>query len=257
MTTKLTGSMLRIQQTKMTFDWHFGIAVSLPMLVPPLKRVEVFATDCEVSPSPVRATPWDEHNGWTLEGITDWLVRLVDSEISFIAGINHRLSFPSPFCEDRNLLTWLDVLAASLTDNSPCRSFSGFPDNRRQTERWGTSLTSMFNLRTESLYADARLFNLSWLKSLRDRTHEKLHIWPFDGWSPNPGQSVLVECYAPCNGIAFPDYYKREGEQNAYIMAKWLARVDLHRVMKDFLCPKLPDQVRQDAAREGWILGVT
>ena len=249
--------MQRIQQLHATYEWHLGIGVSLPMLVPPLKRVEVFAADFEVSPSPVRPAPWEEQDGWTLESVTDWLVRLVQSDISFIAGINHRLSFPTAFCNDRNLHSWVDVLEASLTDASPCRSFRGFPDNRRQTEQWGNSLTCMFTKRIDNLYADARLFDLKWLKLLRDQTFGKLHIWPFDGWTPSPGQSVLVECYAPCNGIAFPDCYERAGEQNAYMMTKWLARLDGKNMMADYLCPHLPENVCKDAGMEGWILGVT
>lgn len=97
---------------------------------------------------------------------------------------------------------------------------------------------------------------IPWLKWLRDQGNDRLHFWPFDGWEPAAGKSVIAEVYPSI----FRKRYERGGrtadEQDAYATARWMADMAARGALADFFSPPLIDTERAVASREGWILGV-
>ena len=91
---------------------------------------------------------------------------------------------------------------------------------------------------------------------LRDEAGERIHFWPFDGWVPAPGKSVVVEVYPSI----FRNRYAREGrtadEQDACATARWMIDMDARGVLAGYFARPLTDLERATAEREGWILGI-
>lgn len=97
---------------------------------------------------------------------------------------------------------------------------------------------------------------IPWLKWLRDHAGDRLHFWPFDGWTPAPGKSVIVEVYPS----VFRNRYPRDGrtldQQDAYATAKWMASMDARGALAGYFAPPLTVAERAMADLEGWIFGV-
>ena len=54
---------------------------------------------------------------------------------------------------------------------------------------------SVFHFDVPGSVAKSTHAGLPWLLSLRNQCGSKLHFWPFDGWKPPHGRSVIAEVY--------------------------------------------------------------
>ena len=114
----------------------------------------------------------------------------------------------------------------------------------------------MFHFDVQGSVAKSTHAGIPWLKRLRNEAGERIHFWPFDGWVPAPGKSVVVEVYPSI----FRNRYAREGrtadEQDACATARWMIDMDTRGALAGYFAPPLTDLERATAEREGWILGV-
>jgi hypothetical protein len=97
---------------------------------------------------------------------------------------------------------------------------------------------------------------LPWLLFLRDLCGNRVHFWPFDGWRPPPGRSVVAEVWPPLWSRSFPQSSRDPHQHDAYSIAAWLRSADVNASLDAFFHPDLDFQARSIAAVEGWILGV-
>jgi hypothetical protein len=98
---------------------------------------------------------------------------------------------------------------------------------------------------------------IPWLKRIREAAGERVHIWPFDGWTPAEGKAVITEVYPSIFRNRYPREKPTADEHDAYAVARWLAESAARGVLGRYFDPPLTVHERALAAREGWILGVT
>jgi len=108
------------------------------------------------------------------------------------------------------------------------------------------------------LNRDRRLTHagIPWLRFLRMRAGDRVHFWPFDGWTMPPGKSAVVEIYPALWSHSFPRGGRDSHQQDAYATAEWLRQSDQDGSLTRFFSPSLTEQERKVAAIEGWILGI-
>jgi hypothetical protein len=85
---------------------------------------------------------------------------------------------------------------------------------------------------------------------------DRVHFWPFDGWTVPPSKSAVVEVYPALWSHRFPRNGRDSHQQDAYAAAEWLRRSDLDASLERFFSPNLTGHERKAAEIEGWILGV-
>ncbi|MFM8393752.1 MAG: hypothetical protein ACKOB4_07470 [Acidobacteriota bacterium] len=97
---------------------------------------------------------------------------------------------------------------------------------------------------------------LPWLRRLREQVGTRLHCWPFDGWSPEPGRSLITEIYPSLWSRDYPVEGRTPDQHDAWVVATWLKRTDHAGQLGAYLQPTLSLEEQRIAGQEGWILGV-
>lgn len=97
---------------------------------------------------------------------------------------------------------------------------------------------------------------IPWLRHIR-RRRPQLHFWPFDGWLPAIGASVIFEAYPRLWNRKYPAADRTPDQHDAYSVATWLQEADLNGALEQALAPTQPETVATTAMVEGWILGAT
>jgi hypothetical protein len=131
----------------------------------------------------------------------------------------------------------------------------GYSSLKRRTEE-GNKSKSAFHFKVPGQVACSTHAGIPWLNWLRGELGGQVHFWPFDGWTPRKGQSVVVEVYPSL----WAEHRPAEGtldEKDAYAVAKKLALMDRESTLDSALNPDLNPTTRTTAAYEGWILGVS
>ena len=246
-----------------------------------LKALQVYAARPghvpEKQSGPARTTKGVPVN-WARAEIAEWLIDLVRQGVRYIAGIDHAFSFPLSYFERYGLTNWPQFLADFVqywpTDGEHvCVDFvrdgvllrhggpapglrTGHTKEFRLCERWTSSAKSVFQFDMQGSVAKSSHAGIPWLKRIREAVGERVHFWPYDGWTPPAGKAVIVEVYPSI----FRNRYPREGrsadEHDAYAVARWLAETAARGALARYFEPPLIPPERVVADREGWILGV-
>lgn len=264
------------------FDLYIGIDYSGAQTpTARLKGLQVYAAQPGGLPqkwfSPARSNNGQLFN-WTRAEIAQLLREQAQQGVRFLAGIDHGFSFPLSYFRRYGLESWQEFLADSVrhwpTDGDhvyvdfvrkgmlhPSGGSApglrvGDTSELRLCERWTSSAKSVFHFDVQGSVAKSTHAGIPWLKRLRDEAGERIHFWPFDGWVPTPGKSVVAEIYPSI----FRNRYAREDrtpdEQDAYATARWMLDMDGRGGLAGYFTPPLTDLERVTAGREGWILGV-
>ncbi|MBL9173147.1 MAG: hypothetical protein JNL10_06415 [Verrucomicrobiales bacterium] len=125
---------------------------------------------------------------------------------------------------------------------------------RRTEERCGAK--SVFHFDVPGSVAKSTHAGLPWLRFLQRELASQLHCWPFDGWQPGPGRSVLAESYPALWSHEYPAQHRNSHQHDAYTIARWFREQDLAGTLATAFHPKLDATERSIAAIEGWILGL-
>lgn len=217
-----------------------------------------------------------QHTGprkyWTRQSLADWLVATLGDGVPTIAGIDHGFSMPLRWFEafglDPDWDTFLADFCAHWPTDEPntyvdfVRDGSagagalrtGNPDWRRLTEQHLKSARSMFLFEGKGSIAKATHAGLPWLRRTRAALPD-LHIWPFDGWTPPPGASVLVEVAPRLWTAAWPREGRSPDQHDAWTVARWLKDSDENGRLEAALRPPDSPAVAAVARLEGWVLG--
>jgi hypothetical protein len=97
---------------------------------------------------------------------------------------------------------------------------------------------------------------IPWLRYIRQHVNDRVHFWPFNGWSVPPNRSVIAEVYPALWNRTFPTSGRTSDQQDAFATAEWLRRADTDGSLERFLHPEFEFDERNKAKLEGWILGV-
>ena len=116
---------------------------------------------------------------------------------------------------------------------------------------------SVFHFDVQGSVAKSTHAGLPWLRFLHNKCKNPLHFWPFDGWAPKDGISVLAEVYPSLWKRYFHPRDRTPDQHDAFCVAAWLRQKDSEGELSLFLLPKLSPQERKIAEIEGWILGVS
>lgn len=216
---------------------------------------------------------------WTRSGVARWLLEQARAGERFIAGLDFCFSFPDAYFQRNGLRDWhvflddfrqhwpthLDhATVDAVRDGTLHRAgFAPAPGQRtgaateyRLAERWTSSAKSVFLFDVNGSVAKSSHAGIPWLAWLRREAGDRLHFWPFDGWQPHPGKSVLAEIYPSLLRNRYPRHGRSADEQDAFAVATWLADMQHRGALDGYFDPPLSAPERALATREGWILGV-
>lgn len=215
---------------------------------------------------------------WTRSEIAHWLIGRAKNGVRFIAGIDHGFSFPASYFERYGLKAWPQFLEdfarywptdddhvyVDFVRDGMLASRGGPPPDARvgQTsefrlcERWTSSAKSVFQFDMQGSVAKSTHAGIPWLKRIRDELGDRVHFWPFDGWQPPDGKSVIAEVYPSIFRNRYPKESRTADEQDAYSVARWLVETVGRGALDRYFAPPLTVEERRIADREGWILGV-
>lgn len=259
----------------MTFDLLIGIDYSgrkTPTSRTPALQVYAAFGDEEphriLSPSSTEKT----YKNWCRKEIAEWLVEQAEKKITFIAGIDHGFSFPISYFERYGLTTW-DGFLDDFYEHWPTDQEhtyvdfmrdrdEGPPDRTgsntdyRLTEKWTSSAKSVFHFDIQGQVAKSTHAGLPWLRRMRNEVGDKLHVWPFDGWTIPEGRSVVAEAYPSLYRNRYGKGDRTADQQDAYSTARWLSEMDHRGFLTRYFEPPLTDDERRQCDLEGWILGV-
>ena len=223
------------------------------------------AVEVEPPPSPRKY--------WTRQGLASWLAETLADGSPTLVGIDHGFSFPLRYFEVHRLPPdwphFLDDFQAHWPTDAPhtyvdfvrdgvCGNGAG----RTGSSRWRriceqrTRAKSVFHFDVQGSVAKSTHAGIPWLRFLRSRLGPKLHFWPFDGWEPRPGCSVIAEVYPSLWREAYALSELTGDQQDAYAVASWLRDADADGRLALAVAPELTDAERAVAGVEGWILGL-
>ncbi|MGG1551019.1 hypothetical protein [Paenibacillus ferrarius] len=212
---------------------------------------------------------------WSRQEVYTYLhTQLAVKKEQVIIGIDHNLSFPYSYFGEQGLRDWDDFLSHFVAlwptreqSVRACREQAPPYKNStelRITETYTASAKSAWNFeQLTGAVSYSTHAGLPWIHALRTEAGSGLHIWPFDGWRPPAGTSVLAEVYPALlyqrykHADDFPRDWPRDA-QDAYVIAAWLRERDGNGTLaRYFAADTLTAAEKAIAQRcEGWILGV-
>jgi hypothetical protein len=226
------------------------------------------------SPADEVLPPPSPRKYWTRKGLAEWLVSTLEQSVPTFVGIDHAFSFPlSYFSECRLTHEWSafldDFQLHWPTDGDDvCVDFvregicgagalrSGNSRWRRLAERRARTAKSVFHFDCQGTVAKSTHAGLPWLRYVRQRLGPKVFFWPFDGFQPPVGVSVIAEVYPALWNKSFSRGDRTEDQHDAFVIAEWARRQDERNLLEPFFDPTLSEEDKAAAEIEGWIFGL-
>jgi hypothetical protein len=238
-----------------------------------LKGLRVYLAEGDGSPAEV-LPPSSPRKYWTRKGVAHWLVERLSGDAPTLVGIDHGFSFPLRYFEAHRLQpdwptflddfqhhwptdedhTYVDFVREGSAGNGAART--GNTRWRRLTEERTGGAKSVFHFDVQGQVAKSTHSGIPWLRYIRQQFGDRVHFWPFDGWSIPQGRSAIAEVYPALWSRNFAREGRTGGQHDAYSIAAWLSRADRDGSLSGFLNPGLTPPERTMARVEGWILGV-
>ena len=255
----------------MRFNVHIGIDYSgAETATSRLSNLQAFSVGDDGEPVQVSTptAPAGHRWNWNRAEIARWIVAQGSSGQTFIAGIDHAFSFPVTYLERHDLANW-DAFLKDFCHHWPthgdgvwvgsCRKGNprtGSHTEFRLTDTWTSSAKSVFRFDVQGQVAAASHAGIPWLAHIRRTLADRIHFWPFDGWSPPAGKSVIAEVYPAIFSKRWPRAERTTDMQDAYATARWLLETDRQDALDHYLRSPLTEAEKRIAEREGWILGI-
>jgi hypothetical protein len=256
----------------MRFDKYIGIDYSgreTPLTRTAALQVYVATKDRLAMRANPPSTPKGQDRDWCRKEVAEWLIEQAHSGKPFIAGMDFSFSLPLSYFKRYKLTDWDDFLAdfvehwptdrdhATVKGLRPGNPRTGTRDEFRITETWTSSAKSNFQFGVPGQVAYSTHSGIPWLHRIRSEVGKKVHFWPFDGWQPRKGKSVIVEMFPPILRNRYPREDRTVDQQDAYAIARWLRDMDRNMTLDEFYFNlAMTGKERDIAEREGWILGV-
>lgn len=211
---------------------------------------------------------------WTRKEVAEWLVSSLQECDPTFVGIDHAFSFPLKYFAKHGLphdwpaflddfqMHWptdgdhmyVDFVRDDLRGAGALRC--GNSRWRRVTEIRARTAKSVFHFDCQGTVAKSTHAGLPWLRYIRQQLRPKVFFWPFDGWRPPAGASVIAEVYPALWNKAF-DRGDRTGDQHdAFVIAEWARQQDEPDLLGSYFTPTLSRDDMAAAEVEGWIFGL-
>ena len=237
-----------------------------------LKGLRVYMADRATEPREVPPPPSPRWY-WSREKIAHWLVECLSEPSPTLVGIDHGFSFPLRYFEKYGLPHEWTAFLNDFQEHWPTDEKNTYVDFVREGEcgngaascgdsRWRritevrAGAKSVFHFDVPGSVAKSTHAGIPWLRFLRKSVGDRVHFWPFDGWTVPPGKSAVVEVYPALWSHSLPRDGRDSHQRDAYATAEWLRRNDQDASLGRFFSPGLTEQERKAAAIEGWILGI-
>lgn len=239
-----------------------------------LPGLQVYEARREEGPHRVPPPPGPKLH-WTRAAVAQWLVEQITSASGpLLIGIDHGFSFPIQYFERHRLAHDWPAFLADFVGHWPTGKAHMYVDFvrdglhgdgaarkgdsrwRRLTEVRAGAAKSVFHFDAPGSVAKSTHAGLPWLAYLRESCGQRVHFWPFDGWHPPAGKSVIAEVYPRLWSSLRPNGDLSEHQRDAWVVAEALRRADRDGSLDELLAPALTEAERERSSFEGWILGV-
>lgn len=206
---------------------------------------------------------------WSRKSVFDYLVSLLDGEPALI-GVDHGFSWPVEALDHLGLTSWPELLQHVETQYGCLREqrikgqvdvrgepFTKFDTHLRLTEKRTPDAKPVFAFQPHGV-SWSTLAGLPWLSILRRDYGNRIHFWPFDGWTPEAGKHCIVEIYPRLFQRLYAEQcgHMTKDERDAFCAAEWLRDMRQHGLLDRYFDPPRTKQEDEVCRREGWILGV-
>lgn len=255
------------------FERYFGIDYSGAQTpTSSLPGLRLYAATPTQPPAEVPPPP-GPRKYWTRRGLAEWLATELRNGPPTLVGIDHAFSFPLRYFEVHGLPPdwphfledfqhhwptdddhlYVDFIRNGLHGDGAARS--GDARWRRMTDERARA-KSVFHFDVQGSVAKSTHAGLPWLRYLRQQIGERVHFWPFDGWTPPLGCSVIAEVYPALWSRTFPAEDRNPHQHDAYSVARWMQQSDAIDTLPVHFHPQLLPNECTLAQLEGWILGL-
>lgn len=252
------------------FDRYVGIDYSgAEAPVTRLRGLQVYA--CEPGEEPQAVRPYDRAaRNWCRKEIARFMYEALRGPRPVIIGIDHGFSLPADYFTRNRLDTW-DAFLFHFAAHWPTDRDHMYVDfvrredppggeatELRLCEQWTGAAKSVFQFDVQGSVAKSTHAGIPWLRWLRRQpvVKARARFWPFDGFTVEPGRSVVAEVYPSLFRRRYPRGERTPDQQDAYAVARWLRDMDQRGALADYFNPPLTLPERRQAGLEGWILGV-
>ncbi len=238
-----------------------------------LKSLAVYRADGSGEPEKVitpDAYPFGPQN-WSRKGIAEWVIEQTTAE-PVIVGLGHCFSLPKTWFDLQTLPDWSEMLrhfplwwpthkpnmyVCFTLDREDSVPPGGTPDQLRITETRMPGAKGIFRFVGHGAMGQISWAGIPWLAHIREKVGDRVHFWPFDGWSPPEGKSVIAEVSPFMFSRSYPKERRSPQEHDAYSVARWMSEMDRTDRLETYFHPHLTDEERRIAETiEGWVLGV-
>ncbi len=207
---------------------------------------------------------------WSRRGVAEWLQAELRNGPPTLVAIDHAFSLPQAYVDAHGLPPDWRALLDDFTRHWPTDQTGARVAELRQGEggrrrggeaRWRrlcdrrARAKSPFHFGVPGSVASSTHAGLPWLRRLC-QNEDGLHVWPFDGWRPAAGVSVLAEGYPSLWNRRLPRAGRSPDQHDAWTLAQVLAQADAEGRLEAWLEPVLSPEERAQARVEGWILGL-
>lgn len=237
-----------------------------------LSGLRVYAATVSLQPREVRP-PGAQGRHWTREELAAWIRGALESPLPSVVGIDHSFSFPVAYFEKHALPRQWDAFLDDFVAHWPTAEYgvtveavrrglcgqgalrSGRATWRRRAEVRARA-KSVFHYDVPGSVAKSTHSGLPWLRALRRELGGQVHFWPYDGWIPAAGKSVVLEAYPSLHSQEFLRSKRTPDQHDAFTIAAWMRQEDRNGRLRKYFTPELTPEEQAAAAYEGWILGV-
>lgn len=237
-----------------------------------LSGLRIFQADSQEEPVEVFPPP-SSQKYWSRRRATEWLIQALKTGPTTLVGINHAFSFPLRYFEVHQIPPHWPSFLKDFQHHWPTDAEHTYVDFVRDgllgtaSQRWGNSrwrrLTdilsrakSPFHFDVQGSVAKSTHSGLPWLLRLRLELGDRVQFWPFDGWRPQAGCSIIAEVYPALVSRRFPSEDRNPHQQDAYAIARWMQESDQTGQLSNAFQPCLSSGERAVSQIEGWILGL-
>jgi hypothetical protein len=237
-----------------------------------LKALRVYSARPSEFPVEVLPPP-GPRKYWTRRGLAEWLLAELRDGPPTLVGIDHAFSFPLGYFEAHSLPPDWPAFLDDFQHHWPTdedhlyvdfirEGLLGHGALRQGDSRWRRlaeqrcRAKSVFHFDVQGSVAKSTHSGLPWLRYLRRQLGSRAHFWPFDGWTPSSGVSVLAEVYPALWNRRHPPEDRTPDQHDAYCVARWMREADATESLGAHFNPPMPPAERTRCELEGWILGL-
>lgn len=237
-----------------------------------LQGLRIYSAALMQTPAEVLPPP-GPRKYWTRRGVATWLADQLRGGPPALVGIDHAFSFPLRYFETNGVPhNWPGFLddfnkhwpadGESVSVECIRRGLHGNAAARGGDARWRRiaeqrcRAKSVFHFDVQGSVAKSTHAGLPWLRYLRNELGPDVHFWPFEGWMPPAGLSVIAEVYPSLSSKSFPSEGRTPDQHDAFSVARWMQDTDMADALDVCFNPPLLRAERDQAEIEGWILGV-